>query len=195
MPPLETIRFHRPLRSVRLASDPAPDVDWDQVIGEREKKAYERGRVDGERALSEQLLRQRSELLQMHKGVLESLRQALPRLIQQMEGDLTLIALEAARRLVAGIPITHEMVAAIVREALGQVEDTTHCTILLHEEDLALLKNNQSPILEEFAPEDHVRFSAAEEVTRGGCIIQTHFGVIDARRETKINQLQQALTS
>ena len=68
----------------------------------------------------------------------------------------------------------------------GEVED---------EEDLALLKKTQSPILEEFAPEDHMRFSAADDVTRGGCIIQTHFGVIDARRETKVNQLHQALTS
>ena len=39
----------------------------------REQAAYERGRRDGEKALSEQLLQQRGELLELQKGVLDSL--------------------------------------------------------------------------------------------------------------------------
>jgi flagellar biosynthesis/type III secretory pathway protein FliH len=39
-----------------------------------------------------------------------------------------------------------------------------------------------------------LRFSGAAEVTRGGCIVQTRFGLVDARRETKMEQLRQALT-
>ena len=36
-----------------------------------------------------------------------------------------------------------------------------------------------------------LRFVHSPEATRGGCIVQTRFGVIDARRETKLEQLQQ----
>jgi flagellar biosynthesis/type III secretory pathway protein FliH len=35
---------------------------------------------------------------------------------------------------------------------------------------------------------------ATAEVTRGGCFVQTRFGIIDARRETKMNQLRQTLS-
>jgi len=34
---------------------------------------------------------------------------------------------------------------------------------------------------------------ASSEVSRGGCLIQTRFGLVDARRETKLEQLQQTL--
>ena len=36
-------------------------------------------------------------------------------------------------------------------------------------------------------------FSTSADVTRGGCIVQTRFGVVDARREIKLEQLRKAL--
>jgi flagellar biosynthesis/type III secretory pathway protein FliH len=40
-----------------------------------------------------------------------------------------------------------------------------------------------------------LKFSSSPEVTRGGCIVQTRFGLVDARRETKIEQVKQSLTA
>lgn len=40
-----------------------------------------------------------------------------------------------------------------------------------------------------------LRFAGSSEVTRGGCLVQTRFGVIDARRETKVEQIRQALNA
>ena len=37
------------------------------------------------------------------------------------------------------------------------------------------------------------RFLASPEVTRGGCLVQTHFGTVDARRETKFDLLKRTL--
>jgi flagellar biosynthesis/type III secretory pathway protein FliH len=38
-----------------------------------------------------------------------------------------------------------------------------------------------------------VRFQPSPEVTPGGCLVQTRFGVIDARRETKLELIRQSL--
>ena len=190
----EPIRFTQPLLDVRLAP-PATASEWEQRLVEREQAGYERGRVAGERALSEQLLRQRNELLELQRGVLESLRRAVPQVVQQTESALVALALEAARKFVAGMPLTAELVEACVREAVAQAEDATEFHVYLHAEDLALLRQHQSPLLGPTPEVGQMHFQSSPEVTRGGCLVQTRFGTIDARRETKLQQIEKALSA
>jgi len=113
--------------------------------------------------------------------------------LQQAESLLMPLALEAARRIVAEMPITPELVERVVREALQQAEDTAEVTIRVHPDDLALLRQYGSELLQGLPGSGPLKFVASSEVSRGGCLIQTRFGLVDARRETKLEQLQQTL--
>ena len=55
------------------------------------------------------------------------------------------------------------------------------------------MRQHQSPLLNGLPEAGPLRFVATNEISRGGCIIQTRFGLIDARRETKFEQLRQSL--
>ncbi len=190
----DTILFDRPLRDVCLLTG-APGQDWQTFLRERERAAHENGRREGERALSEQLMHQRNEMIEMQRGILESLQRALPQIVRETETSVIEIALEVAKKIVAGMPVDAAMVEATVREALRQVEDTAEIIIQLHPDDLALLRQHQSPILAGTPEAGQLRFTQSPDVSRGGCIVQTRFGVIDARRETKIEQLRQSLST
>jgi len=75
MKPLrETIRLSQPLKDAALARC----GDGNTLHREDLQASYERGRLDGERALSEQLIRQRAEVMELQTGVLASLRDAVP---------------------------------------------------------------------------------------------------------------------
>jgi flagellar assembly protein FliH len=187
------IMFSLPVRDVRLCT--AGGADAAKRQREAERAAYERGQRDGEKALSEQLLAQRSELLELHQGILESLRNTVPQLARETEKALIELALEAAQKLVAGIPIKPKLIEAIVREALAQIEGNTDITVLLHPDDLALVRKHTSEISSAVPEAGAVRFSGSSEISRGGCIVQTRFGMIDGRRETKIEQLRKSLAA
>ena len=188
----EVIVFHRPLRGIRVRA-PVTEEDGEKSRREAEHAAYERGRHDGERALSEQLMAQRAELLELHQGVVESLRQAVPKVIQETERALMDLAIETASRLVAGLPIGAETVEAAVREAIGQLQHGAEVTLFLNPDDLALLRKHQSPILQGLPESGSVKFIASPDVSRGGCLAQTRFGTLDTRRETKLQQLREAV--
>ena len=160
-----------------------------------EQAAYERGVVDGEKRLSEQLLRQRAEVLELQNGVLGSLRQAVSQVVRQSEAGVVGLALEVARKIVSDLPISAEMVEAAVRSALAQAEESTEIQIFLHADDLALLQRNNSSVLLPGPGNEAMRFSASAEVTRGGCLVETRFGVIDACRETKLKLIRQSLNA
>jgi flagellar assembly protein FliH len=155
--------------------------------------SYERGRLEGERALSEQLVRQRAEVMELQTGLLASLRETVPQVAREAERTLVTLALEAAQKLVSGMPVSAESIEAAVKEAIAQVEDTAEFTVQLHADDLALLERTNSPLLLPQGGHERIRFQPSAHVTRGGCVVQTRFGVIDNRRETKVEMLRHAL--
>jgi flagellar assembly protein FliH len=134
-------------------------------------------------------------MLELQQGVLESLRRAVPEVIQQTEDALMQIALESTRKIVAGIPIDSALVEAVVREAVGQTKETAEITIQLHPDDLALLHKHPSSILQGLPEAGPLKFIGSSEITRGGCLVQTRFGLLDARRETKLEQIRESISA
>ena len=190
----ESILFNAPLQDVRLAKA-VPTQEPVDPAAEREKAAYERGHQEGEAALREQLISQRNEMASLLNGVIDSLQKTVPLLVQETESALIQLALESAQKIVAGLPVNPKMVEAVVREALQQVEDTAEVVIQLHPEDLALLQKHKSDVLKPPPNSKPLQFSSSADVTRGGCLLRTRFGIIDARRETKLDQLREALAA
>ena len=196
----ETLVLAAPLRDVRLvpaaaaaatarATPASADPGWPQQLEE----SYQRGRIEGERALGEQLIQQRAELQELFQGVLEALRNAVPQVLRESEQAVIELALELARKIVADLPITPEMITQVVRDALTEVEGGSELKVRLHPLDLELLEKHHSGLL---TAHDHTRkmcFIPSPEVTRGGCMIETNFGVLDARRESKCELLKQSL--
>jgi flagellar assembly protein FliH len=87
------------------------------------------------------------------------------------------------------------MVESAIREALDQIESGGEVNILLHPEDLELLRRLESPLLASASEPNQPQFRAAAEVTRGGCLVRTRFGTVDARRETKFDLIKRQLAS
>ena len=200
MPLRETIQLGRPLRGAHTliatfprnaATDATDDALADAAL--TADAAYHRGRQDGERALSDQLLRQRGELIDLQNGVLKSLNATITTVTTDCEDAMIALALEIAGKLVADMPLTTEMVEAAVREALASVEQHSKLTVLLNPMDYELLQTANAPILLTDLGGERMTFQPSPQVTRGGCMIQTNFGIVDARRETKLQALKQAL--
>ncbi len=190
----ETIKLSAPLRDVRLAGPAPVSGPVDPKLQDQWQASYDLGRIEGEKALSEQLFKQRADLHELMQGLINSLRQAVPQVVRDTENMVVSLALEVAQKLVGDLPISVPMVEAAVRDALLQVEGTEQLTVRLHPADLELLQNAGSPVLVTSETSSDCRFLGSPEVTRGGCLVQTRFGIVDARRETKFDLLKRNLT-
>jgi len=187
----EPLHLTTPLKGVRTEED----RELEKKNGEQLKASYEQGVRDGEKKMSAQLAQQRAELLKLQDGVFTSLRQSLPGVVNECQDSLIALAVEVAQKLVAGIPITGEMVEASIKEAMSELEETTDFTLLINPSDLDLLDKFNSVPRDEWAQRDKIQIVSSPDVSRGGCIIQTRFGSLDARRETKLELLQKTMQS
>lgn len=188
----KTIPFSRPVREVSIGP-PQPSADVTALLKEREEKAYARGLVDGEQRLGAQLLQQRNELLELHTGVLNSLQQAVTQVARDAENTLIEIALTVAQKIVAEVPIDQKLVETNIRSALAQCDEATEFFIHLNPDDLALLQRHTSDLLSDAPKQEKMHFVPSPEIARGGCLVRTQFGVIDARRETRLERVTQTL--
>jgi flagellar biosynthesis/type III secretory pathway protein FliH len=85
------------------------------------------------------------------------------------------------------------MIESAIRDALA---GSRHCSN--HRSPpppLELLQKADYPVLASADSPGEFRFLGSPEVTRGGCLVQTRFGTVDARRETKFDLIKRSLLS
>jgi flagellar assembly protein FliH len=173
----------------------------EEKLRDREQAGYERGQREAEERHARRLeeLRQewetnhRTEVVQVLENLNKSVHLQMAETFKSLERHVLMLAAEAAIKLTAGIPISADMVEAYVREAMSLVEQDTEITFVLNPEDLALLEQHQSSLLNRASAYPIVKFRADQKLTRGGCMVETKFGELDCRRETKIELLKKAV--
>jgi flagellar assembly protein FliH len=186
----ETIRFAQPPRRAEVTASWSGDLE--KRILERERAAAEKGRAEAQHLFSQQLIEQRQQLIALQDGILGALKESIPGVVRDCEIHLAGLALEVARKLVDGLPVSTEMIEAAISTAMRQVEESAHYTIFINPADLELLQSASASIL---GANDtrKITVTASTEISRGGCIVETPFGRVDARRETKFELLKNAL--
>ena len=167
----------------------------------REQAGYERGQRDAEQRCAQKVEALRQEWESAHRDdairILESLNRNLHTqlgdMFRSLEKHVVMLAAEAAIKLTSGIPISADMVEASIREAMNLIEHDTEITVVLNPDDLGLLEQHQSALLNRASGAAVLRFRPDAKISRGGCLVETRFGEIDARRETKIELLKRAV--
>ncbi|MBM3839805.1 MAG: hypothetical protein FJ398_17905 [Verrucomicrobia bacterium] len=178
----------------------APEIT-EEDLRSREQAGFERGQRDAEERCAQKIDEQRREWESDHRaevvGFLENLNKNIQAQVTEMfktlEKDVIMLAAESAIKLTSVIPISADMVEAYVREAMNLVEHDTEITVVLHPEDLALLEQHQSSLLNRAGGASILKFRPDAKISRGGCLVETKFGELDARRETKIELLKKAV--
>ena len=194
------------LKDVRISSESSPfrhvEVLSEEDLQLTEQAAYDRGKKEGEANLQEQLdilkaeytTEKDKELAAFCDNIRSELGGQVPKILESLEKHVINLAADIAMKIVADLPIDKTMVESVVKDALAKAEKDAEIVVHLHPHDLELLNQGNSELLEESHGAGKVLFKASSEVTRGGCLLDTHYGIVDARRETKADLLKKAVT-
>ena len=155
-----------------------------------ERDAFAKGYAQGERAGVEAGNRRGDAMLRRLGETLDELASLRETLLRQSERQLVQLALALAKRIVRReIAADDELFTALARVALDRLGDTRQATIRLHPEDHARLAGKG---LEQWAAA-HVTVVADPAVSRGGCLVESPFGFVDATIDAQFQELAQAM--
>lgn len=160
-------------------------------LAQREEAAYQRG-VDASRALADQqMVEFRADIEQLGDGVFKKLGGFEPVLVAQLRDTLPALALDIARRLLAGYEPPAEVVSRICEEALAEIfPERENLELSVAPRDAALLEKLNPVWLQRFPG---LKIRAENSLAPGDCQVRSRFGLTDARLQTKLTALEHSL--
>jgi flagellar assembly protein FliH len=157
-----------------------------------EQAAYRRG-VDAARALADQqMVEARADIEHLGNGIFQKLARVEPQLLAQLRGALPGLAVEIARRLLAGYEPTPEIVSKVCEEALSELfpeRENLELAVSVH--DAALLEKINPEWMQRYPG---LRIRPEPTFGPGDCQVRSRFGLTDARLQTKLNALEHNLS-
>lgn len=170
----------------------------DRIMQEAEKKAsqieseaysrgFNEGRDEGYQTGREEVDR----LVERLKIILSSAISKRNEVIDEAEAEVVDIIITIARKVVKIITDEQKMVVVEnVKKSLEKLRGRAEITIQVNTEDLQKTAKYKKEFIDMLESIEHVRVLEDNTVERGGCIISTDFGSIDARIASQLSEIE-----
>lgn len=163
----------------KARSDIAAAIEKAQAEAEESKKAgYEEGYQEGLAQLNEQIL---------------GLDNEKKRLRHEMNQLILPLALKAAKKIVAGeLKAQPETIVNIVLQALAPVMQNHKITIYVNKTDKDVLESEKPKLKEKLEQIESLSIKERDDISPGGCMIETESGIINATIENQWRGIESA---
>lgn len=173
--------------------EPANTDDVGTRLEALERKAYENGFCAGEKAGFEFGRKKAEVVFNGLDGILSELVSFRETLYAKCERDMTELALSIAKKVIQReTEIKEDGVMSCLRTAVKSVVAGGEITIRVNPKDLEVASANR-PELMRLNGVKGMSFEAGEDIARGGCLVSTNFGEIDATIESALSEIEEKL--
>ena len=184
------IAFDRPLTGAILPGGGRAYTELE--LAARTEAAYRKGLDAAHAATDQKLVEMRVDMEQLSEGVLQKLSLVESAMLNQLREALPALAVDIAKRLLAGYEPPAEMVGKLCHEALEQLfPEREGLELSLCPRDAALLAQVNPGWLARY-PALKVKQDA--NLLPGDCQVRSRFGLTDARQATKLAVLSHGIT-
>jgi len=196
------IQFSQPLRGVLLTrshegdskddeAEPTSDR-MDEAVREAQTEAYARGFEDGRAAEATARERDREAMRRELDEILSSFQRERDGLVTELEALLPQYILEGVGRMLYAMEPDAKAVSRIVRELLHGRDEKDHpMRLTLNSRDAGLLEEIDPALFERFPNLNLIR---DDSLHSGECLLESRFGIADARYSAKLANLQKVLS-
>ena len=190
MPFAKLIAFDRPLTGVS-APGQVGRIYVETEVAQATQAAYRSGVDDARGAADQQMVEFRADIEQLRDGVFNKIAQMEPMLVAQLREALPGLAVEIARRLLAGYEPPPEVVSQLCEEALSQLfPERENLELVVGPRDAEFL-TKLNPEWKERYP--GLRIRVENTLGPGDCQVRSRFGLTDARQQVKLTALAHGL--
>ena len=164
-----------------------------QIPGIKEnaqKEGFQIGLEDGKVSV----LKESENILNIISQIINSLHEEIEKRYKENEKEIVKLAVAIATKIInKEISISEDIVYEVTREAIELSTEKSEMTIRINPEDYDYLKNCHDKLMDEFKSVNKISFTADRRINRGGCVIETSSGNVDARIEQQIELAENEL--
>jgi flagellar assembly protein FliH len=157
-------------------------------------EAQQQGYAEGYKAARAEAGAKMEPVIEAMAAAVEGLRELHVNSADAVERAAVVLAMEIAEKVVAGaIAVEPERVMDVVRGALRAIVERERLVIQVNPEDLTLVREGMDGLVGSLGGIEHVEVQEDRRVGRGGAIVRTTVGEIDAKVATKLDRAREAV--
>ncbi len=155
--------------------------------------ARRRGHTEGFAAGRDEADRQMNDMLVTMRGLLEMARAERQKLIEAAEPELVRLALGIAERVLhQQIALDRGVVVEMAKVAIARLIERDTVTVRVNPADLERMRDHRDELIA-IADIKNLRVVEDRRVDRGGVVVDTDAGTIDARISTQVEEVRKIL--
>lgn len=152
-------------------------------------KGFEAGREAGRHSADQEM----NEMLVTMRGLVDMARAERHKIIESAEPEIVKLAMGIAERIVhKQISLDRDVVVEMTKAAIGRLLEREVVTVRVHPADLARMKEHRDDVLA-VGDVKHMRIIEDQRVDRGGVIVETDSGSVDAKIATQLDEARRVL--
>jgi flagellar assembly protein FliH len=168
----------------------AAEMQAATIREEARREGYAEGMVAG-----------RADLRQLGEPAVQALSEAADRVrefeaeaAESVEHQAVVLAIEIAEKVVAGaLEVQPERVLDVVRGSLRAIVERERLVIQVNPEDLDIVREGLHELTGALGGIEHVEVQEERRVQRGGAVVRTVVGEVDANIRTKLDRAREAV--
>jgi flagellar assembly protein FliH len=161
-----------------------------------EQEYYEKGLSDGIRKGKDLEKSETRQTLQTMSVIVKEMSALKKNTLDGMEEEIVQLSLAVAEKVIHLEATTNrEVIRGVLKEAIKSIGDRENMKIRLHPQDFHFMMEIKNDFLQSFDGIRNVTFEEDESIQRGGAIIETVCGEVDARLDQQYNEIKAAMTA
>jgi len=173
----------------------------ESMLEKREKDSYERGSdedyakgySEGEQKARDDAIASVEERAKLLDGLLRELEVIKRKILTDAQEDVVKLAMVIASKIIHREVKGSETVVDTVREAIDMASDKHSIRIKLNPADIPIVDSHKGKFLETIKSLERIELIEDEEIIRGGCIVETTEGSVDARLDRQMEEIRKML--
>jgi len=167
--------------------------DFRAKLARLEKEAYEKGFEQGQRdglALEEVKMREMGKQLE---ALFSGLNDLKPQIHSESEGELLKLSILIAKTVIGEeVKTNNEIIGNTIRSAMKFLTDKRKINIIISPDDMEDVRR-LLPDLAKMTKGGHLQITEDNSIKKGGCILETGFGKINATIEDQLGMLEEEI--
>jgi flagellar assembly protein FliH len=167
--------------------------DFNAKLARLEKEAYEKGFEQGQRDGLALEKRKMEEVRRQIEDMFVSIRDLKPRIYTESEGEILKLVMLMVKKVIGEeVRQNSAVIGNTIKSAMRFLTDKRRIRIILNPDDMEEVKK-LLPDISAIAKGGQFQLSEDRAINRGGCILETGFGKINACIEDQLKNLEEEI--
>lgn len=177
-------------------SQNTPAAQRQSALDEAFKEGFETGKTEAAKILRPEYEARVQNIIKDLSSIIREFSKEVEKYNEEFDGAVVKLALAIAKRIVArDIEIDEGAVLVRSREAIRKVVGVDKVKILVNSSDEEYIREHRNELMSYADSVKEIAIEGDNKVERGGCIIESDLGNIDARISTQFEIVEEALLS